>query len=106
MTTETGAVAASLRRLALAWAGLLVLLAALVALSWLALAPWLRLLLLVPAAGMVAIVAAAFMEVGRAPIIARGFAAAGLVWLVFLLGLGSMDRLTRTDYQVPAAHRD
>jgi hypothetical protein len=30
----------------------------------------------------------------------RLFAAAGLLWLTILLGLGSLDPLTRTDYPV------
>ncbi len=88
--------------LALSYAALLVLLAGEVGLAMLPMVPWLRVILLIPAAAMTAIVAAAFMEIGQAPVIARGFAAAGLVWLVVLLGLGSMDRLTRTDHAVTA----
>ncbi len=61
---------------------------------------------MLPAAGMVAVVGIVFMEVGDGPVIVRGFAVAGLVWLLVLLGLGSMDPMTRTEYQVPFAHRD
>jgi hypothetical protein len=41
------------------------------------------------------------MQVGRGPVIVRLFAAAGVLWLVILLALGSLDPLTRIDY--PAA---
>ncbi len=57
------------------------------------------LLMLVPAL-MATIVAFAFVQVRRGPTIVRGFAVAGLFWLLVLLGLGSMDPLTRTDYVV------
>lgn len=93
------------RRLLLGWGLLLVLLAAEFGLSFLSLAPWFRTLLL-PALGMVAVVAIVFMEIGDGPVIVRGFAAAGVLWLLVLLTLGSMDPLTRTDYQVPTAHKD
>ncbi len=93
-------------RLLLGWGLLLVLLAAEFGLSFLSLAPWARVFLLVPAAGMVAIVAIVFMDIGDGPVIVRGFAAAGLVWLLVLLGLGSMDPMTRTHYQVSSAHKD
>ena len=94
------------RRLVIAWALLLSLLAIEFGCSFLPLAPWLRVMLLLPAFGMVGVVLVVFMEIGRGPVIVRGFAAAGLVWLIVLLGLGSMDPLTRTDYQVPGAPLD
>jgi cytochrome c oxidase subunit 4 len=93
-------------RLLLGWVLLLVLLAAEFGLSFVTMAPGMRVLLMVPAAVMVAVVAVVFMEIGDGPVIVRGFAAAGLVWLFVLLVLGSMDPMTRTDYQVPSAHRD
>jgi hypothetical protein len=58
----------------------------------------LRPLLLIPAALMVAAVATMFMQIGRGPVLVRVFAAAGLLWLSILLGLGSVDPLTRTDH--------
>ncbi|MBV8777303.1 MAG: hypothetical protein JO258_08915, partial [Alphaproteobacteria bacterium] len=45
-------------------------------------------------------VATMFMQIGRGPALVRVFAAAGLLWLTILLGLGSVDPLTRTDYPV------
>jgi cytochrome c oxidase subunit IV len=55
----------------------------------------LRPLLMLPALAMVALVALRFMRVGTGPAIVRVFAIAGLFWLLILLGLGSMDPLTR-----------
>ncbi len=93
-----------LPRLLLAWVLLLVLLAIQFGAAFLPLAPWLRVLILLPALAMAATVGMVFMEIGRAPTAARGFAAAGLFWLLVLLGLGSMDPLTRTDYHTTVAH--
>jgi cytochrome c oxidase subunit IV len=45
-----------------------------------------------------------FMQIGRGPVIVRLFAVAGLLWLSILLGLGSLDPLTRTDYHVQAGN--
>jgi len=52
---------------------------------------------------MVAAVGTLFMQVGKGPTVIRLFAVAGLLWLTILLGLGSLDPLTRTDYPVQAA---
>jgi len=91
---------ARLRTLAFVWALLLALLALERGLyigpsrgagAWLALAP---------ATLMIGLVAVAFMEIGRGPTIVRIFAAAGLLWLSILLGLGSVDPATRTLYPV------
>jgi hypothetical protein len=62
--------------------------------------PSLRTLLLVPALGMVSLVGLMFMRVGHGVAIVRGFALAGLLWLTLLLGLGTMDPLTRAVYVV------
>jgi hypothetical protein len=43
------------------------------------------------------------MEIGRALTIVRLFAVAGLLWLTILLGLGSLDPMTRTDYHMQDA---
>jgi cytochrome c oxidase subunit 4 len=62
----------------------------------------LRPLLLLPALAMVALVGGMFMRVERGIAPARGFALAGLLWLLLLLGLGTMDPLTRAVYPVDA----
>ncbi len=92
------------RRLVITWLLLLVLLAVEFGISLLPLTPWARIVVLLPAAAMAALVVAEFMEIGRGPVIVRGFAVAGLVWLTVLLGLGTMDPFTRTDYPVAGAH--
>jgi cytochrome c oxidase subunit IV len=91
---------AHLRRLVWTWVVLLVLLAIQFGTSFVPFSPSLRPLLLVPAALMLAAVATMFMQIGRGPALVRIFAAAGLLWLTILLGLGSLDPLTRTDYPV------
>jgi hypothetical protein len=58
----------------------------------------------IPAVLMVGVVGTIFMEVGRGPEIVRLFAVAALLWLSMLLGLGSLDPMTRIDYQVQAAY--
>ena len=60
----------------------------------------LRPLLLLPALAMVTLVGLAFMRVQSGIAAARGFALAGLLWLLLLLGLGTMDPLTRAVYPV------
>ena len=91
---------AHLRRLVWTWVVLLVLLAIQLGASFVPFHPSLRPLLLVPAALMLAAVATMFMQIGRGPVLVRIFAAAGLLWLTILLGLGSLDPLTRMDYPV------
>jgi hypothetical protein len=59
-----------------------------------------RPVVLLPAGIMVLIVVLGFMRLGSAPIIARGFAVAAMFWLILLLGLGSMDALTRNVWWV------
>ncbi len=63
-----------------------------------------RPVVLVLAAVMVVIVAFGFMHLGRAPVVAKGFAVAALFWLIVLLGLGSMDALTRNLWLVQNYH--
>jgi hypothetical protein len=46
------------------------------------------------------------MQVGRGPTIVRLFAVAALVWLSVLLGLGSLDPMTRIEYLVQDASRN
>ncbi len=92
-----------LRGLLLAWVLLMVLLAVEFGASFLSLGRSARPLVLIPAAVMAAIVGTGFMQVGRGPTIVRLFATAGLLWLTILLGLGSLDAMTRTDYHVEGA---
>jgi cytochrome c oxidase subunit IV len=87
-----------MRKLLLTWLVLLLLLALEVGASFLPLSPSARPLILIPGLVMVGVVTCVFMQVGRGPAIVRLFAAAGLIWLVILLALGSLDPLTRIDY--------
>jgi hypothetical protein len=90
-------------RLLFAWVLLLVLGGIEFGASFLPLGRSLRPLVMIPGVVMVAAVGIVFMEVGKGPTIVRGFAVAAMFWLVLLLGLGSADPLTRTDYPVPHA---
>jgi cytochrome c oxidase subunit IV len=56
--------------------------------------------LLIPAAAMVWLVGFYFMRVRVAGRLARFFALAAVFWLLVLLGLGSIDPMTRTVYPV------
>lgn len=94
-----------LRHLSLTLMLLLVLLAIQFGVTFLPLHRADRPLVLIPAMLMVGILATVFMEVGRGPVIVRLFAVAGLLWLSILLGLGSLDLMTRTDYSVEGAER-
>ena len=82
------------------WVLLLVLLAAEFGAGFLPLKPSVRPLILIAPVIMVAAVGIMFMQVKRGPTIVRLFAVAGLVWLCILLGLGSLDPMTRTDVYV------
>ncbi|MDB6088505.1 MAG: hypothetical protein JWN85_1289 [Gammaproteobacteria bacterium] len=93
------------RRLLLTWGLLLGVLAIEVGASFLPIGRPARPLLLLPALLMVGMVAAIFMQIGRGPTVVRLFAAAGLLWLLILLALGSLDPLTRIVYPVPAMER-
>lgn len=92
------------RNLVLAWGLLLVLLAVEFGANFLSLARSARPFVLVPAVLMVAAVGVIFMQVTRGPTVVRLFAVAGLLWLSILLGLGSLDPMTRTDYPVQTAN--
>lgn len=94
---------ARFRHLLMAWGLLIGLLAIEFGASFLPLGRSFRPLLLLPAVLMVAAVGTLFMQVGKGPTVIRLFAVAGLLWLTILLGLGSLDPLTRTDYPVQAA---
>ena len=58
-------------------------------------------LLLLPAGIMVLLVGLYFMRVRESGGLARFFALAAIFWLLVLLGLGSIDPMTRRDYPVP-----
>jgi cytochrome c oxidase subunit IV len=88
------------RVLLAAWAILLALLAMEWAASFLPLGAGERPLILLPALAMAAVVGVAFMRIGDGPAIVRLFAVAALLWLLILLGLGSLDPLTRTEHSV------
>jgi cytochrome c oxidase subunit 4 len=94
------------RHLWLALGLLLVLLAIEFGVSFLALGRSARPLVMIPAVFMVGTVGSIFMEVRRGPDIVRLFAVAGLLWLMILLALGSLDALTRTDYPVQYVRPD
>ena len=83
-----------------AWLGLLLLAAAEFGGSFLHFDRSLRPLLLLPALAMVALVGLTFMRARHSIAPARGFVLAGLLWLLLLLGLGTMDPLTRAFYSV------
>jgi hypothetical protein len=89
-------------RLGLTWVSLLVLLGIEFGISRLSLDPALRPVILIPAVLMVGIAGTVFMEVRHGPAIVRLFAAASLLWLSVLLGLGSLDPMTRAMYYVQA----
>lgn len=94
------------RRLLPTWAPLVILAALEIGASFLPLSPATRPLLLIPAIAVAAIVATLFMETGQGPGgLVRLVAVAGLLWLTMLLGLGSLDALTRTGYQLQSADR-
>jgi cytochrome c oxidase subunit 4 len=81
----------------LAWLGLLLLLAAE---AWIGrVLGWGNVALAIGIV-MAGLVSFFFMDVGRGPGLIRVFAAAGLFWLLVLLGLGLMDPLTR--HTIPA----
>jgi cytochrome c oxidase subunit 4 len=90
----------TVRRLVLAWATLLVLLALQVGGAFLPLGDFAMPAALLLALMMTAVVAFAFMEVGRGPVLVLVFAGAGLFWLVVLFSLGGADYLTRLTYPV------
>jgi len=94
---------AHFRNLLVTWIALLILLGAEFGASFLPLERSARPLILIPVVLMVAAVATMFMQVGRGPTIVRLFAVAALVWLSVLLGLGSLDPMTRIEYLVPDA---
>lgn len=84
------------------WVVLLVLLAGEFGVGFLPLPRSIRPLILIAPVIMVAAVGIMFMQIRKGPITVRLFVVAGLVWLSILLGLGSLDPMTRTDVYVQA----
>lgn len=103
-THDVGFMPKGFARLFLSWVALLLLGGAEFAVSFLDIGRSLRPLVMIPGVLMVGVVAINFMEVAKGPSIVRGFAVAAMFWLIVLLGLGSIDPLTRVDYLVPHAH--
>ena len=87
-------------RLVWMWAALVLLGGLEFGLSFLPLTRHARPLVMLPALPMIVVVAVGFMNVMKGPVIVRAFAIAALLWLLVLLGLGSVDALTRIDYAV------
>lgn len=87
-------------RIALVWAVLVLLLGLELGVSYLPMSHAVRPLILIPALIMLGVIVTSFMQVGRGPVVVRLFAAAGVLWLVILLALGSLDPLTRVLYRV------
>ena len=85
-------------RLFFGWVALVLLWGLEFGVSFVQMPPSLRPVLMIAAAGMVALVAFFFMHVGRGPILIRGFAVMAIFWMIVLIGLGSMDPLTRAQY--------
>ncbi|MBV9784516.1 MAG: hypothetical protein JO264_11925 [Acidisphaera sp.] len=90
----------TLRPLLLVWLALLALLGVELGGAFLRLGHLFGGLLLLPAGAMVALVGLFFMRLRHASGLSRGFALAAMFWLVVLLGLGSMDPMTRTLHPV------
>jgi hypothetical protein len=84
----------------LIWLGLLLASALEFGLSFLAIPPGIRPILLLPSAGMAALIALGFMRLLTAPDIAKGFAIGGIFWLTVLLGLAMTDPMTRAVHAV------
>ena len=89
-----------MRRLFATYLGLLLLLGGELGLSFLPPSRNLRPMLLVPALVMVGLVGFQYMQVRSGPAIVRLFASPALLWLIVLLGLGSLDPLSRIQYPV------
>ena len=96
-----------IRPLLIGWAGLLALLGAQIGLAFLPLGRAHLPIALGVAVTMAAIVAWLFMELAKAPRLARIFAYGGLFWVLALFALGGSDYATRawnraTEIPVPS----
>lgn len=93
-------------RLTLAWVVLLLLLGVEFGLSFIHMPPSMRPVILVVVAPMAGIIAIFFMHVGRGPTVVRGFAVMAVFWIILLIGLGSMDPLTRLQFFASTMHAE
>jgi hypothetical protein len=91
----------ALRRVVIVWLLLALLLAEEVGAAFAAPARIGPGMVLASGIAMVVVVGFGFMRLRSSPGLAQAFVVAVLFWLALLLGLGSMDPLTRTDYPVP-----
>jgi cytochrome c oxidase subunit IV len=82
----------------LTWMALLLAAAAEIGVSFLAIPPDVRPILILAAVCMAVLVVMGFMRLLTAPDVAKGFAIAGIFWLTVLLGLTMTDALTRAVY--------
>ena len=89
-----------LLKLALTWAVLMALAGGAFLVSGMQMAMPNRPVLLFFTGTMLLIVATVFMRLPSAPVVARGFAVAGVFWLIVLYGFGTADMLTRSWYPV------
>ena len=89
-----------LLKLTLTWALLMALAGGEFVVSGMQMAMPNRPVLLFFAGVMVLIVAMVFMRLSSAPVVAKGFAVAGVFWLILLLGFSAADMLTRSWYPV------
>ncbi len=85
-----------IRPLLLGWLGLMVLLGVQMALAWLPLGAAHLYFALGISVAMATIVVWVFMELAKAPALARIFAYAGLFWVAVMVALGGADYATRT----------
>ncbi len=91
-------------RLLFGWVSLILLWGLEFSLSFIHMLSSFRPVLLIVAAAMVVVLAVFFMHLGRGPIIVRAFAVVAVFWMIVLIGLGSMDPLTRVQYFTSVDH--
>ena len=84
----------------LVWLGLVAIATIEFAMSFLSMPAGVRIILMLSAVAMAALVAFGYMRLLTAPQIAKAFAIAGVFWLTILLGLAMTDPLTRAVYAV------
>ena len=82
-------------RLAVGWVALLLLCLLEFGIGFIDMTPAIRPVILIVAFAMVALIAVIFMEAGTGPILIRGFVVVAIFWMTILIGLGSIDPLTR-----------
>jgi hypothetical protein len=95
---------AGLLRVALAWVALILLWGAEFGISFIHMPSPMRPVILIISAAMIALIAVFFMHVGHGPAVVRGFAVMAIFWMIILIGLGSMDPMTRVQYFTAIYH--